>query len=303
MNDRWIDAEALARFAAEGTTLHRIYSEPGTWIERCGDDLLLCVRRTDEVPVLQRETAEWAAAIGFAPTRLFVKALQQQPGGEKYVLLAGDATLPLDSVATEGGLRYRIDFAAGYSNGFFIDQRENRRFLRGLPPGRLLNCFAYTSSFSVAAAAAGWETTSIDLSKRALDWARANFRLNGLAPEAPHRFWPDDVRDVLRRQGNRGEKFNAVILDPPTFSRTKQGKVFRVEDEMPLLAKQAFPLVEPGGHLLLSTNCERLAPDDLLAFADSAARESGRTFARVEVPLPSDVPADQGAQSVWLRVD
>jgi len=93
-----------------------------------------------------------------------------------------------------------------------------------------------------------------------------------------------------------------VIFDPPTFSRNAQGKVFRVEDELPELAAQVFPLVEPGGHLLLSTNCERLSLENLEAFAEGAARSSGRSWKTVSVPAPEDIPQGQGAVGVWVKV-
>ena len=302
MNDLWIDGAALERFASEGTDLHRIYSSPESSIERYGDDVLFALRRDDEARELRADLEKWSAEHGFTPARIFVKRLQQNPGAEKYTLLAGDPSLPLETVCSEMRLRYKIDFGAGYSNGFFIDQRENRRFLRELRPATVLNCFAYTCSFSVVAASAGAETWSVDLAKRALEWGRGNFELNGIAQKGKHRFWPDDVRDVLRRQTAKGQRFSAVILDPPTFSRNAQGKVFRVEDELPELAAQVFPLVEPGGHLLLSTNCERLSLENLEAFAEGAARSSGRSWKTVSVPAPEDIPQGQGAVGVWVKV-
>src|SRR4029077_8305013 len=108
---------------------------------------------------------------------------------------------------------------AGYSVGLFVDQRENRRYVREMEPKRLLNCFAYTCSFSVAAAAGGAQTVNVDLLKKNLARGRENFALNALST-ADHRFIADDVRPVLRRLARRGEKFDMIILDPPTFSRS-----------------------------------------------------------------------------------
>ena len=100
----------------------------------------------------------------------------------------------------------RSIFRAGYSQGIFLDQRGNRLALRQeMRPGMaLLNCFAYTCAFSVAAAASGARTTSVDLSRRALDWGQANFRLNALDPAAGHEFFAGDVFDHLRRFGRQG---------------------------------------------------------------------------------------------------
>jgi len=73
--------------------------------------------------------------------------------------------------AMENGMRFLIDFRAGYSQGIFLDQRENRMETRWRARGlRVLNCFAYTCAFGVAAALGGAETVNIDLSKRYLEW-------------------------------------------------------------------------------------------------------------------------------------
>ncbi len=302
-NDDWIGAATLASLTGEGTTIHRLWSSPDGAIERYGDDLLFCLKDPDRAAFLRAEAERWTAAHGLPVARIFVKQLRQQPGAEKYTLLVGDPALPLETVCAEGGLRYRIDFGAGYSNGFFLDQRANRRFLRALKPATVLNLFAYTCSFSVAAAREGAETWSVDLAKRALDWGRGNFALNDLPVEGRHRFWPDDVRDVLRRQAKREIRFDAILLDPPTFSRNAGGKIFRVEDEFADLAAAAFPLLAPGGHLLLSTNCERLTVDYLSAFADEAARGAGREWSEVAVPRPEDLPPGHGAETLWVRAD
>ena len=104
-------------------------------------------------------------------------------------------------------MSYGIDFGAGYSVGLFIDQRENRRFVRDVTPRTLLNCFAYTCSFSVVAASVGAKTVSIDLSKKSLERGRENFALNALRTD-DHRFVTDDVMEVLPRLARRGEKFD-----------------------------------------------------------------------------------------------
>src|SRR5207302_973405 len=133
-------------------------------------------------------------------------------------LLSGSQSGSLYTVAIENHLKYGIDFGAGYSVGLFVDQRENRRFVQQSKPKRLLNCFAYTCSFSVAAASVGATTVNVDLSKKSLERGRENFGLNSLAT-IDHRFIADDLIAVLPRLARKGEKFDMIILDPPTFSR------------------------------------------------------------------------------------
>ena len=107
-------------------------------------------------------------------------------------LIVGDPAEDLQTIATERHLKFGIDFGTGYSPGLFLDQRENRRYVRHIAPKRLLNCFAYTCSFSVSAAYVGAATLNIDLSKKSLSRGRENFALNCL-PTIEHRFIADDV--------------------------------------------------------------------------------------------------------------
>ncbi len=182
-------------------------------------------------------------------------------------------------------MRYGIDFEAGYSVGLFIDQRENRRFVREIAPGSLLNCFAYTCSFSVAAATVGARTVSIDLSKKSLARGKENFALNSL-PTNDHRFLADDVMEVLPRLGRRGEKFDVIILDPPTFSRSHRGKAFQVEQDFETLLLAALEVAERDGKILLSTNCSSLgerALEVMARYCLKATRRAG-TFHREGSP-------------------
>src|SRR5262249_20095902 len=158
-------------------------------------------------------------------------------------LVIANVNGPLQTIVTERHLRFGIDFTAGYSAGLFLDQRENRSHLRRIAPRRLLNCFAYTCSFSVAAASAGALTLNIDLSSKSLGRGRDNFALNNLST-VDQRFIADDVFAVLPRLARRGEKFDAIILDPPTFSRSHEGKAFQVERDFEKLLLGAVELAE-----------------------------------------------------------
>src|SRR5207302_58959 len=117
--------------------------------------------------------------------------------------------------------------------------------------------FAYTCSFSVAAASVSAQTVNVDLSKKSLERGRQNFALNSVSTEG-HKFIADDVRPVLQRLARRGEKFDMIILDPPTFSRTKGGKAFHVESDFEDLIVSALELIDGNARILLSTNCEPL---------------------------------------------
>ena len=125
-------------------------------------------------------------------------------------------------LAQEEGLSYLIRPGEGFSVGLFPDMRETRARVRAWAAGkRVLNCFAYTCGFGVAATAGGaTRVLNLDLSKSALEWGKANYRANGFVPD-DHDFVYGDVFDWLARLAKRDERFDLVILDPPGFSRTK----------------------------------------------------------------------------------
>ncbi|PYJ42502.1 MAG: hypothetical protein DME86_05255 [Verrucomicrobia bacterium] len=201
----------------------------------------------------------------------------------------------------ENSLQYGIDFGAGYSVGLFVDQRENRRFVRQVEPRRLLNCFAYTCSFSVAAASVGTRTVSVDLSRRSLERGRENFLLNGL-PAEEHRFTTDDVFEVLPRLARGGEKFDMIVLDPPTFSRSRRGRTFQVQSDFENLLLTALEVADRDSHILLSTNFSNLderALEVMARFCLKAARRAGKFHRQ---PKPAEFPPGAGASTVWLTL-
>ena len=300
--NRWISPELFAVFETEGTSAHRLFTSPDAWVERLGCDVLISFKTDAARDAAAAGLREWAASVGFEIGRVFSRFLPRQ-NAERVapVLLEGDATTPLHSVVSERGVRYGIDFGAGYSAGLFLDQRANRAFVRQRAPRRLLNTFAYTCSFSVVAALAGAQTVSIDLSKKSLDRGRENFALNALPPEG-HRFLADDVLDVLPRLERRGEKFDAIILDPPTFSRGNRGRRWQVEEQIEGLLAAALEVAAPAASILISTNCTKLdrrALERATRFVMKTARRGGDFHH--EPPLP-DFPAGEGAQTLWLHL-
>ncbi len=300
---QWIGGPILAALAAAGTNAHRLCSTPEVWVERFAGDVLISFKDLASRDAALAGLDEWSAQHGLTPDRVFGKHLPRQNEDRAApVLLAGDTAAPLRTVVQEGGMHFGLDFAAGYSAGLFIDQRANRALVRRDAARRVLNTFAYTCSFSVAAALAGAETVSIDLSKKSLDRGRENFALNGLdaAGENRHRFYADDVLDVLPRLARKGETFDTIILDPPTFSRGNKGRKFQAEHDLEALLASALALAAPRAKILLSTNCTRLTRRALETLARFALKGVRRTADfHTEPPLP-DIPAESGAQTLWL---
>ncbi len=295
---RWLELETAAQLAAAGTDAYRIASVRDCRIERFGDGVIISQTREDMPEDLVNELDAWLDGAGVTVAGIYVRQLVNAPGRDDAPRLLRGREGSALATAHENKLGYEIDFLAGYSCGLFPDQRANREILRDLGVKRLLNTFAYTCAFSVAAAATGAETLSLDLAKVSLARGRRNFEVNNL-PLDGHRFIADDVFDVLPRLARRGEKFDALILDPPTFSRGQKGKVFRAEKDYGRLVELAAACAQPGAWMLLSTNCSSLDATSLREIAQTVL--PGRLKFTAS-PAQPDVPAGQGSASVWVQL-
>ena len=303
MNRALITPAQFAAFGAAGTDAHRMFSDGDGWIERLAEDVLISHKSDAALNAMRDGLAEWTAANGWQPRRIFGKLLpKQNEDRDPPLLLSGAAALPLTGVVRENGVSYGLDFAAGYSAGLFLDQRMNRAFVRNAAPKRMLNTFAYTCSFSVVAALAGAETVSIDLSKKSLDRGRANFALNDLDPNAGHKFIADDVLEVLPRLARRGEKFDAIVLDPPTFSRGNKGRRWQVGQDLEELVIAAMELATQRARILVSTNCTTIQFADLERIARFALKFHRRAGDFHREPQPPDFPPGHGARTLWLSL-
>jgi 23S rRNA (cytosine1962-C5)-methyltransferase len=302
MNPGWIDASLFRDFQAEGTDAHRLCTMEDGWVERFGRDILISFKRVLVRERLIQELKEWASGTLFNFGRIFARFVpRKSEQREPPRLISGDPAENLQTIATERRLKFGIDFGAGFSVGLFPDQRENRSYVRRIAPKRLLNCFAYTCSFSVSAAHVGATTLNIDFSKKSLARGRESFALNKLTTMG-HSFIADDVMTVLPRLARKGEKFDVIILDPPTFSRSPGGKTFHVENDFEKLLIASLELTERNSHVLVSTNCSTLrehALEVMARYGLKAARRAG-SFHR-SPPLP-DFPPGTGASSIWLTL-
>jgi 23S rRNA (cytosine1962-C5)-methyltransferase len=300
--NQWIGCKLLRAFEAEGTDAHRLCTIDHGWAERFGRDVLVSFRADAARDRLVSELQTWASSANFEIDRGFGRFLpRKNEEREKPKLLSGNEGRSLQTVAMENRLKFGIDFGAGYSVGLFVDQRENRRFVQQAKPKRMLNCFAYTCAFSVAAASAGAQTVNVDLSQKSLERGRQNFAFNEFSTEG-HQFIADDVRPVLRRLARRGDKFDMIILDPPTFSRTKGGPAFHVEKDFEELIADAVEIATAGAKILVSTNCETLKEPALERMARYALKLSRRSGAFHRQSPPVDFSPGAAAKTVWLSL-
>ncbi len=269
-------------------------------MERLGGDVIVSYKDDAALHDLLAALEAWSTAAEWQAARIFTRFLPMK-NTERVspVLRSGDPALPAEIVVTEAGVRYALDLAGGYGHGLFLDQRANRAKVRTLKPARVLNTFAHTCSFSVVAALAGAETVSIDLSRKSLDRGRQNFALNGIA-EKGHRFIADDTLDLLPRMAARGERFDVIILDPPTFSLGKNGRRWQVADQFEDLLDAALEAATQQCAILLSTNCTKLDAEMLVSRARLCARGKRRTASYTSTLRPVDFPPGHGASTVWM---
>jgi len=182
--------------------------------------------------------------------------------------------LPGEVRVTERGIAARVRPWEGPDVGVYPDMREVRAWLEPHWGGRrVLNTFAYTGLFSVAAAVHGAShVTSVDLSGPYLERARENFVANELDP-AQHDFVEADVFKALDRARRTGDRFDLVILDPPSFSHSKAG-TWSMKRDYPRLVAAAARVLDPDGWLVAASNQGQLSPRDFRGFVIDGARKA-----------------------------
>ena len=295
---------------------------PGWYVDRLGDHLLT----QDAKPLRPEKVERLGALLGLVAAQgAYHKGLASSPGQtpveEARPRLALGSSAPDRFYIRENGLRFELSFEEGYSIGLFLDQRDNRRrLLTGhvaagfplfeAPPDQsrpeILNTFAYTCGFSVCGAKAGARATSIDLSKNYLAWGKRNFQINQVAPEE-HEFLLGDVFDWFRRLHKKERLFHAVLLDPPTFSRSKESGSFRAEKDYEKLVRAALPLLRPRGVLFASSNTAGWPADQFLGSIKHAVQAAKRPILQEHYfPQPPDFPICRAEppylKTVWLRL-
>ena len=193
-------------------------------------------------------------------------------------------------IVSENGMNYAVDLNDGAMTGIFLDQRDVRLALREhYAEGKtVLNTFSYTGAFSVAAALGeSVKTTSVDLAKRSLAKTIEQFAVNGIDYEAQD-IKVMNVFDYFSYAARHNLKFDVVVLNPPSFARTKK-TTFSTAKDYPKLLKSALEITEDNGVMIASTNNASFNMKKFKTFIDKAFKESGKRYKIVEEhQLPAD---------------
>lgn len=191
-----------------------------------------------------------AAKVALEASEVFIKQRERlsHREGDQYERGERDAW----RTVREGGHAFRVNLGGYIDTGLFLDHRITRAKAAAEAGGSLLNLFAYTGAFSIYAAAAGKQTTTVDMSNTYLEWARENFALNQLpAGEIVQ----SDVREYLADAKRAGRRWDTIVVDPPTFSNSKRmDYVWDVQRDHPALLRDVLDVWSGTGAVWFSTN-------------------------------------------------
>ncbi|MGQ7958907.1 bifunctional 23S rRNA (guanine(2069)-N(7))-methyltransferase RlmK/23S rRNA (guanine(2445)-N(2))-methyltransferase RlmL [Pseudomonas sp. SP16.1] len=212
-------------------------------------------------------------ALGVAQNRVVIKRRERQSGSKQYQRQAAQGQF---MEVNEGGVKLLVNLTDYLDTGLFLDHRPLRlRIQREAAGKRFLNLFCYTATATVHAAKGGARsTTSVDLSKTYLDWARRNLALNGFSDK--HRLEQGDVMAWLAE--DRCE-YELIFIDPPTFSNSKRMEgVFDVQRDHVELLDLAMARLARGGVLYFSNNFRKFQLDEGLAARYQVEEISAQTL-------------------------
>lgn len=246
----------------QGLTAYRLYDldmpEYPFAVDRYGEYLHVMEypsrkqRRDAEFEAIRQQvSAACTAVTGVPEARQFFKTHAPQTETQKYARQSAQSVV---TEVDEAGARFEVNLSDFLDVGLFLDHRPLRlRVRKEIAGRRLLNLFAYTGAFTVhAALGQAASTTTVDLSAQYCSWAERNLVRNGFTPGPAHRVICDDVFQWLN---HTRERFDVIVLDPPSFSTSKKmARSFDVQRDHERLLATAREKLDAGGTLYFSTN-------------------------------------------------
>ncbi|MCH7905003.1 MAG: class I SAM-dependent rRNA methyltransferase [Armatimonadetes bacterium] len=292
-----------------GTNARRIvYSEadrlPGLIIDEYDGHLVVQVRSKG----MEKLKSVWLPALVAATGAKSVYEKSEMAGRKEEGLEPTSGQLigetPDEIEIEEDGLRMTALIKNGLKTGFYLDQRNTRRLFaqRLLEGDRVLDGFCYTGAFSMHAARAGASVVGIDLHEKALATARKDFEANGLSGE----FIEANLFEWL--EGNEGEKFDWIVLDPPAISKTSKTRD-ALKWAVWKLVHNALPHLNPGGRIIACSCSYQLIQKELIEICRLAASDrhvrlflEDMTYQDLDHPAPIQFPEALYLKCAWLRL-
>ena len=309
--------------------LTKRYRHLSKWAKRMGiNSFRLYDRDIPEIPLVldiygdavsgavykgpEQSTETWLAAMRKAITMalnvnegyIFLKERQRfgqrQKTGEQYSRLQ-NKNIYRDAI--EGDLRFRVNVSDYLDTGLFLDARRKRALLRGEAKGkRVLNLFAYTCTLSVCAAKGGaHQVDSVDLSNTYLEWGKVNLALNGIRDNGRYNFIQGDVMSFLAQAEKKKQRWDLIILDPPSFSNSKKMKGnLDIKRDYRKLIDMSLSLLNPEGTLWFSSNAKGFSldnedfPDHQIK--DMTSELTDEDFKGKKIPLCYEIKKGMGSR-------
>ena len=199
-----------------------------------------------------------------------------------------DAALPESWQMSWNDVRFIVRLGSFKHLGVFPEQAANWEWLRGrigkMRRPKVLNLFGYTGIASIVAARAGAEVTQVDASRQSNAWAKENAKVSGLEPRAI-RFLDDDAVKFVLREGRRGARYDGIILDPPAFGRGPDGEVWRIEEHLPRLLREAAKIFSdlPGAFFLVNGYAAGYSATSFAQLAADIFPDAGGEFGELQI--------------------
>ncbi|MCK5779615.1 MAG: class I SAM-dependent rRNA methyltransferase [Psychrilyobacter sp.] len=226
---------------------------------------------------------------------------------QKTGIIYGD--IPDRIIMEDNGLKYTVDIIDGQKTGFFLDQRDSRKFIRPFlnSDTRFLDVFSSSGGFSVAAMKEGCKkVVAVDKNPHALELCLENYELNGFTNK--FEVVEGDAFSILKTLANRGEKYDVITLDPPSLIK-KKIDIQRGRDFFYKLCVDSFRMMETGGILGVVTCAYHMSLQDLIEVTKMAASKNGMALEVIGVNYqPTDhpwilhIPETLYLKALWVRV-
>lgn len=280
---RFAKAYALRKtIQSEKTNAYRLFNGEGDYLPGLVCDVygnIAVVQFDGEGPSEfwdKKHIAEWLLANTHCQT--VIEKMRRNT--ERTIdLLGGEPLVENEITISENGALFRVNLEKGQKTGFFLDQRDNRNYVRQMSEGKsVLNLFSYSGGFSIyAGLGKARKVASLDIAKGAIDLANENWRLNGLDPEN-HTGICMDVFEYLQANKSEAEMWDHIIVDPPSMGHSEDNKAIAFAKYVELFTAAA-KRVKPQGEFSVSSCSSHIAFDDFFEIINealSAARRKGQ---------------------------